>query len=372
MSVYRTPKSPNFQFDFQWQGRRFHGSTGQTTKRAAEIVERQRRLEAATGQLGAVARMTLDEAAGRYWAEKGIGRGDAVDVERRIAQLLDLFGKATALGEIDQRAVAEAIERRRGLGRKRGHADDAKIYLPSNATVNRDVIETLRPILRRARTHWSTKAGAHGLPEIDWRELRMAEPRAQARFYPEAERTAWLAACEDEAGRLALALMLTYGLRFGELFFPLAALDLTPKAATLTLQKGRKRDVILYLPIRKDHARELAALLGLAREAGLDQVWFRKVGKKLVALTYAELEGRITRAADRAGVTGGRRIHGARHHAGSEVLRRTGNLKAVQGLLGHASIQSTQRYAHVALGDLRAALEDEPATIKAAKPRKVK
>jgi len=34
-------------------------------------------------------------------------------------------------------------------------------------------------------------------------------------------------------------------------------------------------------------------------------------------------------------------MHTARHTAGQRVLDRTGNLKAVQKLLGHASIQTT-------------------------------
>src|SRR5262245_21191735 len=42
-----------------------------------------------------------------------------------------------------------------------------------------------------------------------------------------------------------------------------------------------------------------------------------------------------------AGVTRGERMHKARHTAGQRVLDKTGNLKAVQRLLGHASIQST-------------------------------
>lgn len=41
------------------------------------------------------------------------------------------------------------------------------------------------------------------------------------------------------------------------------------------------------------------------------------------------------------GVTKGERIHKARHTAGQRVLDHTGNLKAVQKLLGHASIQTT-------------------------------
>jgi len=40
-------------------------------------------------------------------------------------------------------------------------------------------------------------------------------------------------------------------------------------------------------------------------------------------------------------VTSGERMHKARHTAGQHVLDATGNLKAVQKLLGHESIQTT-------------------------------
>ena len=41
------------------------------------------------------------------------------------------------------------------------------------------------------------------------------------------------------------------------------------------------------------------------------------------------------------GTTSGERMHKARHTAGQRVLDATGNLKAVQRLLGHTSIQTT-------------------------------
>ena len=41
------------------------------------------------------------------------------------------------------------------------------------------------------------------------------------------------------------------------------------------------------------------------------------------------------------GVTSGRKMHSARHTAGQRVLDKTGNLKAVQKLLGHSSITTT-------------------------------
>jgi site-specific recombinase XerC len=42
-----------------------------------------------------------------------------------------------------------------------------------------------------------------------------------------------------------------------------------------------------------------------------------------------------------AGMTSGEHMHKARHTAGQRVLDATGNLKAVQKPLGHASIQTT-------------------------------
>jgi site-specific recombinase XerC len=41
------------------------------------------------------------------------------------------------------------------------------------------------------------------------------------------------------------------------------------------------------------------------------------------------------------GTTSGERMHKARHTAGQTVLDRSGNLKAVQKMLGHESIRTT-------------------------------
>ncbi|MDB5445683.1 MAG: integrase family protein [Phenylobacterium sp.] len=365
MSVYQPKNSRIWHYDFVIQRQRYCGSTGVLNRRAAEEVERKKRREAALGELGEVARLTLDAACGRYWDEVGKRRGDAQDVERRLDVVLQLFGKATPLGDITQDKVAAAIEKRRGMTFKKGkdrkdaqgRTVKAKEYALSDSTVNRDVIETLRPVLNRARTHWTAK-GKHGLPDIDWRELHLKEPRALSRIYSPAQRAAWLAACADDLD-LALDMILTYGLRFGEIFFAPDQLNLDPDEPTLTLQKGRKKDVILYLPLRQDHARRLAARHSRGVEAGLPHLWYYQAGKKLKAFTPSQVEYRISKAADTAGIGGGRRIHGGRHHAGSTILKKTKNLKMVQGLLGHATIASSQRYAHVLMEDLRAVLDDE-------------
>lgn len=51
-------------------------------------------------------------------------------------------------------------------------------------------------------------------------------------------------------------------------------------------------------------------------------------------------------------------IHGARHHAGTTVQRRSGNMKVTQRLLGHLDLKSTNRYVHAMDEDVRRGLED--------------
>ena len=362
MSVYKPAKSRFFQYDFVQKGRRFHGSTGQETRRAAEAVERKFRLDAAEGRLGEASQLTLDEACGAYWLEVGQRRGDAVDTARRLKNLLTLIPKTMKLAEIDTPVVSAAIERRRGQTFKKGQdrtlADGTKVmakqYLPTNGTVNRDVIQTLRPILRRAQIHW----GAKGLPAIAWGDLRLAEPRETVKVYTPLERDAWARECGPTAA-LALRLILFYGLRYGELFFHPSAYQ--AEGRRLAWMKGRKGDVPHTIPLTDADALEVAARVGRALAAGLDTIFYEEVitkhGIELEALTYYALQGRLNRAAKRAGVTPGRVIHGARHHAGTAIQRATGNMKVTQRLLGHIDPKSTHRYVHAMDADVLAGLE---------------
>lgn len=52
------------------------------------------------------------------------------------------------------------------------------------------------------------------------------------------------------------------------------------------------------------------------------------------------------------------RFHDLRHTFATRLLRRTGNLKLVSRLLGHTSVDTTTRYAHVLDNDLADALDD--------------
>ena len=356
MSVYKPKQSPNFHYDFVLKGRRFHGSTGVSHRRAAENVERRFRIDAAEGRLDEPAQMTLDEAAGRWWAEHACHLDSAKDIERRLEVALKLIGPGTRLFEITTQKVAEAIERRRGMAFSRSSKKRAKQYLPTNSTVNRDMIDsTLRPLLRRARKRW----GARGLPEIDWGELRLSEPAPKTIEFTDAEMGGLLESVGPN-WRDFVRFAAKYGCRLGEMFFSLSALDLHgQEGARLTL-RDRKAGDNHIIPLEPSDATMLAARARRAKAADLDTVWFRELrGGKLVALRYGGAESAVRRAMTSTGLRaakGARGPHDLRHHGATKILRATGNIRLAQRLLGHRSIQSTLVYAHATEDDVRGGL----------------
>ncbi|MEJ2816401.1 tyrosine-type recombinase/integrase [Caulobacter sp. CCG-8] len=368
MSVYKPAKSRFYQYDFRYKGKRYTGSTGVETLRKAEAVERHIRGEVALGLHDDQAGMTLDQGAGQWWEEVGKHLRTAKDVERRLETLLRLMGKDTRLVDINTRKVSVAIEKRRGETYQKAPdkpGKPAKRYPVANATVNADIISPLRRILRRAETVWEVKP----IAKIDWKALTLAEPEPEIRLYTADQRAAWIGQCDPVAGQ-ALEYLLRYGLRLNELFFaPAAYLPADEFAGPRLAINKRKRGVML-LPLREDDARDVAARVGRAQAADLETIWFEEIvlpacGKRpekiiLEPLSYYGLQARLRSAAKRAGINMARVIHGARHHAGTMMLGKTGNLKLTQQLLGHADIKSTLRYAHALEADLRSALEESP------------
>lgn len=362
MSVYKPAKSPFFQYDFQIKGRRFHGSTGVETRRAAEEVERRIRRQAALGELDDASQMTLDQAAARWWDEHGSTLKGGDRLEARIERAVTLIGPSTPIRDITTKVVARAIERRRGQTRVHTKAKNARQYLPTDSTVNRDMIDTLRPILNRARRTWEAK-----LPEIDWAALRRAEPKPRPTEFAGDDYERMLAEVRPHWHPM-IDFALKYGVRLAELFFSLDDLDvgdLDNARVKLRDRKGGDQHVIPLLP---DDAAQLAARLGRARSAGLKTVWFREKrlpgpGGKVILkpLTYNGLQIAVRRAMTRSGLRaakGMRGIHATRHHAAMQTLRKTGNIRVAQLLLGHADIKSTMVYAHAVEDDVRKALAD--------------
>ncbi|HZV83709.1 MAG TPA: site-specific integrase, partial [Brevundimonas sp.] len=280
----------------------------------------------------------------------------------RIERVVTLIGPGTPLRDITTKVIAKAIERRRGQTRVHSQADDARRYLPSDSTVNRDMIDTLRPILNRARRTWEAK-----LPEIDWAALRRSEPKPKPTEFAGDDYERMLAEVRPHWHPM-IDFARRYGVRLAELFFSLDDLDvsdLDDARVKLRERKGADDHVIPLLP---EDAAQLAARLGRAQAAKLTTVWFRErrlpgpAGKVVLKpLTYGGLEIAVRRAMTRSGLRaskGMKGIHATRHHAAMQTLRKTKNIRVAQKLLGHADIKSTMVYAHAIEDDVRNALAE--------------
>jgi len=153
------------------------------------------------------------------------------------------------------------------------------------------------------------------------------------------------------AGPLALRdramfeLFYSSGLRLAELVSMNLAenLDLAAGAATVTGKRGKTRSV----PVGARAGEALAAWLAVrgALAAGAEPALF--VSRRGRRLGARAVELRLARWAKDSGLGMHVHPHMLRHSCASHLLQSSGDLRAVQEMLGHASVATTQIYTHL-------------------------
>jgi integrase/recombinase XerC len=148
----------------------------------------------------------------------------------------------------------------------------------------------------------------------------------------------WLAA-RDVA---LLTLLYGAGLRISE------ALSLrrgdAPFGETLTiLGKRSKERVVPMLPVVREAVAHYAALVPFATARG-DALFLSRRGKPMSA---REAQALMQRLRGRLGLPERATPHALRHSFATHLLSNGGDLRAVQELLGHASLSSTQVYTDI-------------------------
>ena len=188
--------------------------------------------------------------------------------------------------------------------------------------------------------------GFDGNPCVGMRAPKTARTLPQALSVEQAMRLVEIADTDALAlrDRAILELFYSSGLRLAELVtLTLAGLDLAEGAVTVT-GKGAKTRIV---PLG---SQAIAAIrVWLAARAGLvaveEQAVF--VGKNGRRLTPRAVQYRLKQWAIRQGIAGNVHPHILRHSFATHVLQSSGDLRAVQEMLGHANISTTQVYTHL-------------------------
>ncbi|MCW2383340.1 MULTISPECIES: tyrosine-type recombinase/integrase [unclassified Sphingobium] len=334
MSVYKPKNSTVYLYDFQHRGRRFYGSTGQKTKRAAETVEAQKRAEAALNLTSKPA-ITLDEAAGIYEEKlRKEGRWSR-STESWIDRLVNSLGPKQFVGEINHVAIGKYFRSRA-----------AEV---SGASVNREIDV--------ARALWRATARAkYDIGEQpDWASMRYAVREHDPRELQFDEEDRLLAAIREDY-RPFVSFALLSGWRAAEVRGLLwSDIDFPAKVAWRTVKGGRRikrpltTDMIVIVASQPQVCAQVFTYVCKKSRQKRREGERYPISKDGWRKTWSE-------ALETAGIADFR-FHDLRHTRGTRILRRTGNLAAAQKALGHRNIRSTLRYAHAFDDDVRAALD---------------
>jgi hypothetical protein len=157
MSVYRRKgkdgrETKVFYYDFIRDGRRFSGSTGETSRRKAELAEKRIREQCSARR----DETSIDGAFKAFWDEKGQHYAEPATVFWRMEMLQDLLesilksdGLPPNLAEVRTRHLVQYKQQRRAMPNRRKK-------LPEPATINRE-IQLLRTIMRHAIRIWEAE-----------------------------------------------------------------------------------------------------------------------------------------------------------------------------------------------------------------------
>lgn len=189
------------------------------------------------------------------------------------------------------------------------------------------------------------------------RSFQVRKPRAVPRALDREKVAQVLAALPDRRSKAIVALMLFCGLRCMEVA-GMQTGDYDPHARTLFIKgKGGHERV---LPVPEAAAR--AVDMYLEERGVVSGPLIRSESNPSKGITAGRVGALVALWMRDAGVKRGRldgvSAHALRHTAGSDVLESSGDLRAVQEMLGHASLTTTQIYLRRAsLGQLREAME---------------
>lgn len=157
-------------------------------------------------------------------------------------------------------------------------------------------------------------------------------------------------ACRDRA---VLELLYSSGIRVGELTgLNLQHISLSPEMIRVT-GKGRKERVVPFgkkaAQAMKKYLSSRAALLRRLHRQDEDAVFLNRSGKRISPRSIQRL---VSKRRLMTGAKENTTPHTLRHTMATHLLESGADLRAIQELLGHSSLATTQKYTHLDLNNL--------------------
>ncbi len=322
-------------YTLQVNGKQERRFSAEWDREAAQDALDARRLERDTPP-APVAPRTFAEVAQEYLDfKRGKGKRSIREDEKILKKLQARLGAETPLPEISAQRIAQYDRAR--------VSEKSKLGRPvTPSTVNRE-LAVLRHLLRLAE-EW-------GYIEKVPRIRLGPEPQGRLRFLDEDELVRLLAACEGKASKSPVLLPIV----------------------TVAVNTGmRKREILGLAWERVDFARGVLRLeqtkSGRRREIPMTPAVYQALtdlpGPKVEGLVFRKRDGSqwgsirtAFEGACREAKIEAFRFHDLRHTFASHFMMSTGDLPALQKILGHATLAMTMRYAHLAQAHIRKAME---------------
>lgn len=329
---FRTAKTKIWQYDIQVGGRRFRGSTGTDNFEEAKTIE-------AEVRRGAKAKRTTDytlsEAFGTYHLEVCQHQPSAGTSASQAKAILKHIPAKTRLSDLEQADLMRMTQKMRAVC--------------ANGTVNRRLQYMGRALRHMEKMHRAT------LPDLDFRAVESKEPQERVREMSQDEQTRLFQHLPEDLQQPVRFCLMT-----GARISTMAGLQWRDVGETDMLFR-LKGGASMRFPI----TREMRALLSALPKSNVIEerrFVFTRLHKPTNQRVRIVPKGGVFNAEFREAIAAAGivdfRFHDLRHTFATRMLRQTGNIKLVSRLLGHSSIETTARYAHVLVDDMRAALED--------------
>ena len=331
---FRTKKTRIYQYDIVVKGCRFRGSTGTDDFEEAKAVEAQIRAHAKAERSRGGA-YTLSEALGTYYRDKATGTPSEATTRSQCKAILKHMDGKAKLTSITDAHIQFYVSKDRATCK--------------NATVNRRL-----QMLGRALKHMG-KVYRADLPTLDLRGAETKEPE-RVRELSRDEQDALFAALPTEYHPFVSFALLT-GARISTISnLKWHAVDMDRREITFLLKGGKT----MIFPMNAEIAALLSALPRSNVIANRSYVFTRVCGHTAERIPIGPNGGVFGTSWRQALLDAGIKdfhFHDLRHTYATRMLRQTQNLKLVSRLLGHRKIESTIRYAHVMIDDMRAAMD---------------